>query len=183
MPFWETNFFCKCLPHALWIFCHKWFHKFLPPPPTTSHSYTIAGYSFIPLCHSEGYRARNGGPTKQSQCRPTFLVCSIQLLSSHLQGALEFPRGFLVGWVVENPPANAGGARDIGLIPASGRAPGEGNTKPLQDSCLGNSMERSLEGYSPWGGKEPNRNEQLITHSWAAAFRIKAQGLPWQSSG
>ena len=28
---------------------------------------------------------------------------------------------------------------------------GEGNGNPLQDSCLGNPVDRSLEGYSPWG--------------------------------
>ena len=33
---------------------------------------------------------------------------------------------------VKNPPANAG---DAGLIPGSGRSPGEGNGKPLQYSC------------------------------------------------
>ena len=33
-------------------------------------------------------------------------------------------------------------AGDPGLIPRSGRSPGEGNGNPLQDSCLGNSMNR-----------------------------------------
>ena len=41
--------------------------------------------------------------------------------------------------VVKNSPANAGGA---GLIPGSGRCPGEGNDTPLQYSCLGNLMDR-----------------------------------------
>ena len=41
--------------------------------------------------------------------------------------------------MVKNPPANAG---DSGLIPGSGRSPGEGNGNPLQYFCLGNSMER-----------------------------------------
>ena len=41
--------------------------------------------------------------------------------------------------VVKNPPANAG---DAGLIPGSGRSPGEGNGNPLQCSCLENSMDR-----------------------------------------
>ena len=30
---------------------------------------------------------------------------------------------------------------DLGLIPGSGRSPGEGNGNPLQYSCLENSME------------------------------------------
>ena len=33
-------------------------------------------------------------------------------------------------------------AGDSGLIPGSGRYPGEGNGNPLQYSCLGNSMDR-----------------------------------------
>ena len=33
-------------------------------------------------------------------------------------------------------------AGDPGSIPESGRSPGEGNNNPLQDSCLGNPMDR-----------------------------------------
>ena len=40
---------------------------------------------------------------------------------------------------VKNPPINAG---DLGLIPESGRSPGEGNDNPLQFPCLGNHMDR-----------------------------------------
>ena len=47
--------------------------------------------------------------------------------------------GFYGGSVVKNPPANAG---DVGLIPGSGRSPGEGNGNPLQYSCLENLMDR-----------------------------------------
>ena len=47
-----------------------------------------------------------------------------------------------VALVVKNLPANAGGARDMGSIPASGRSPGIGNGNPLQYSCLGNPMDR-----------------------------------------
>ena len=43
------------------------------------------------------------------------------------------------GAVIKNPPANAG---DTGSIPGSGRSPGEGNTNPLQYSCLENPMDR-----------------------------------------
>ena len=41
------------------------------------------------------------------------------------------------GSVTKNPPANAG---DAGLIPGSGRYPGEENDNPLQYSCLENPM-------------------------------------------
>ena len=36
---------------------------------------------------------------------------------------------------VKNSPANAGDIRHTGLIPGSGRSPGEGNGNPLQFSC------------------------------------------------
>ena len=43
------------------------------------------------------------------------------------------------GSVVKNAPVNAG---DLGSIPRLGRCPREGNDYPLQDSCLGNPMDR-----------------------------------------
>ena len=48
-------------------------------------------------------------------------------------------KGFPEGSAVKNLPVNAGAE---GSIPESGRAPGEGNGKPLQYSCLRNSMEK-----------------------------------------
>ena len=53
----------------------------------------------------------------------------------HLQLVCSFPGGP----VVKNPPANAG---DAGWIPGSGRFHGGGNVNSLQNSCLGNSMDR-----------------------------------------
>ena len=47
--------------------------------------------------------------------------------------------GFSGGSVVKNPPASAG---DPGLIPGSGRSPGEGNGNLLQYCCLGNPMDK-----------------------------------------
>ena len=44
--------------------------------------------------------------------------------------------------MVKNLPANAEDVRDAGLIPGSGRSPGEGNGNPLQFSCLGKPMDR-----------------------------------------
>ena len=40
-------------------------------------------------------------------------------------------QGFPGGSVVKNLPANAGGTRDVGSIPGSGRLSAEGNGKPL----------------------------------------------------
>ena len=44
--------------------------------------------------------------------------------------------------VVKNLPANAGVARDTGLIPGLGGSPGEENGNPLHYSCLGNPKDR-----------------------------------------
>ena len=44
--------------------------------------------------------------------------------------------------VVKNPPANAEDIIDVGSIPGLGRLPGKGNGNPLQNSCLGNPMDR-----------------------------------------
>jgi len=51
--------------------------------------------------------------------------------------------------------------RHSGLIPGSGRSPGEGNGSSLTPVFLpGESQgQRSLEGYSPWGHKELDRIE------------------------
>ena len=53
---------------------------------------------------------------------------------------VHFGRGSQVVLVIKNLPVNAGDRRDISLISGSGRSPGEGNSNPLQYSCLENSM-------------------------------------------
>ena len=51
--------------------------------------------------------------------------------------------------MVKNPPANA---RDMNLIPGSGRSPpGQPTPVFMPGEFHG---QRSLEGYSPWGHKE-----------------------------
>ena len=43
----------------------------------------------------------------------------------------------------KNLPASAGDVRDVGLIPGSGRSPGERHGNSLQYSCLENPMDRA----------------------------------------
>ena len=43
---------------------------------------------------------------------------------------------------------------DLGLIPGSGRSPGEGNSNPLQYSCLENPMD----GGAWWATVQSNTN-------------------------
>ena len=44
--------------------------------------------------------------------------------------------------VVKNPPADAGGVTDTGLVPGLVRSPGGRHGNPLQCSCLENPMDR-----------------------------------------
>ena len=55
--------------------------------------------------------------------------------------AVKILCGFFSGTAVKNLPADAG---DTGSIPELGRFPGEENGSPLQDSCLGNPMDRGV---------------------------------------
>ena len=61
-------------------------------------------------------------------------------------------------------------AGDLGSIPGLGRSSEGGHGNPLQDSCLENAHgQRSLAGYSPWGGKELDMTERLSTaQSWSS---------------
>ena len=60
---------------------------------------------------------------------------------------------FLGGFVGEESTCIVGDAGDMDLISGLGRSPGEGNSNPLQYSCLENPMD-SLVGYSSWGCRE-----------------------------
>ena len=44
--------------------------------------------------------------------------------------------------VVKSLPANAGGIRDLGLTPGSGRSPGGGHGNPFHYPCLENALDR-----------------------------------------
>ena len=50
--------------------------------------------------------------------------------------------------MVKNLPATIG---NVGLIPESGRAPGEGNGHPIQYSSLENSMDRGAWRATDYG--------------------------------
>ena len=54
--------------------------------------------------------------------------------------------------MVKNPPAGAGAAGDVGLIPGLGRSPGGEKGNRFQYSCLKNPMDRGARGATVHGG-------------------------------
>ena len=66
-----------------------------------------------------------------------------------------------VALLVKNLPANAGDARDTGLIPGSGRSPGEGHGNPFQHPCLGNPMNRRAWQASVHSDAQSDMNEAI----------------------
>ena len=95
----------------------------------------------------------------------TVLLVFMHLLEAKVTGPWN-PHGVSqMELVVKNPPANARDAKDMGLIPGSGRYPGEGNGNLLQYSCLENSMNRGAWWAAVPGTTELDIPEQLGTHN------------------
>ena len=78
-------------------------------------------------------------------------MCQVEIITYEAMG---FPGGS----GDKESDCNAG---DLGLIPGSGRFPGEGNGNPLQYSCLEHSTDRGLAGCCPGDPKESDRTERL----------------------
>ena len=69
------------------------------------------------------------------------MLCEL-LLNSKVNQSYVIYLSFPGHSSVKNPPANAGDAGDMALIPRSGRSLGGGNGNLLQYSCLENPMDR-----------------------------------------
>ena len=65
-------------------------------------------------------------------------------------------------WVAQRVKASACNVGDLGLIPGSGRFPGEGNGNPLQYSCLENPIEEP-------GGLQ-STGSQRVGHDWVTSL-------------
>ena len=70
---------------------------------------------------------------------------------------------------VKNPPASAG---DSGLIPGSGRSPGDGNGNPPQDSCLENSWREEHGGLQSMVCKRVRHNLETKQQQAYSIFSI-----------
>ena len=75
-----------------------------------------------------------------------FIVLNICCMFSVIYLTYMFNMFILMGFpcdtVVKNLLPIVGDIGDVGLIPGSGRSPGDGNGNPLQYSCLENPMDR-----------------------------------------
>ena len=113
-------------------------------------------YTHLPVCsQSHMWILHTRWPKRRTSLpglREPFMWILLETFKNHL--------GLPGGWMVKNPPANAGDAGDRGSIPGSGGSPGEGNGKSLQYSCL----------EIPWA-VEPSGLQstglQRVRHDWA----------------
>ena len=82
--------------------------------------------------------------------------------------------------VVKNLPASAGDLREVGLIPKSGRSPGEGICYPLQYSwafLVAQMVKRLSTTWETQGrslGQEDPLEKEMASHSSTIAWKI-----PW----
>ena len=82
--------------------------------------------------------------------------------------------------MVKNLPVNAG---DAGSIPGSGRSPGEGNSNPLQYSCLENPMDRGVWRAVVHGVTESQTGLNMHAHyiHFKKNALVKSSSSPWFS--
>ena len=73
--------------------------------------------------------------------------------------------------MLKNPCANAGDVGDVGSIPGWGRSPGEGNSNPLQYSCLENPMDREAWKATVHGVTGSDMTDcTILTHCFISFF-------------
>ena len=107
-------------------------------------------------CSPWGHRIRHDLTNKQKQCNrnlnvnisthPLGLLCIFVSAQNFLPKAWmhyfmsnDSLKVFPHSSIAKESACNTG---DLGLIPGSGRSPGEGNGNPLQYSCMENPMDR-----------------------------------------
>ena len=104
-------------PLQLWMHKRKWGAPYHAPPSWGKRADMSESYWGVIL------------PTWRSSCQRNFQVSQFSLKEKDFPGDSE----------CKKPACKAG---DLGSLPGSGRSPGEGNSNPLQYSCLENPMDR-----------------------------------------
>ena len=93
-------------------------------------------------------------PISRDLCNNTEGECPVNLLYQSLPQATGFPCG-------KESACHTG---DAGSIPGLGRCPGEGNGNPLQNSCLGNPMDRGAWQVAVESTGLEKRHDWVHTH-------------------
>ena len=84
------------------------------------------------------------------------------------------------GGASDKERANAGYVGDAGLIPGSGKSPGEGHGNPSQYSCLENPMDREAWWATILGvAQGQTRLKQLSTHLVCKPNLLQAKRIIW----
>ena len=121
------------------------------------HSHLITQVSLYSIFFFPNTLSRTGGVAEKvnNEIHPELIFCKLFMIRWKCpvfkDTCLE-RMGFPCDTVVKSLPANAGGRRDMGLIPGSGRSLGEWNGH-CSIFAWESHAKRSLVGYSLWDHK------------------------------
>ena len=99
-----------------------------------------------------------------SQCFLGWTLKNLNVFYCYIWFIVCFKCVELLKWLSGKDPANAGDARNMGLILGLGRYLGIGNGTPLSFSCLGNPVDRGAWWATVHGAAESDTAEQLSMH-------------------
>ena len=144
---WLLAHTCKPPPKHASHCSHPWFTGLGPDPESPSSFSKATSYL------SKSASPRGSGSTRHVTCSDS--TCEVAHGVKWTQRTMDVP------WWLSGKESTCSEG-DMGSIPGLGRSPREGNSNPLQYSCLGNPMDRrSLGGYSPRCNKESDMIEEL----------------------
>ena len=157
------------------ILCYIHFANFfLPAMLCKSEKINVICFSlnYIPISSSRGTQSTKSAATHS-------FLCSLELPSMQRDCPLLTPSTCFPRSSVGKESACSSG--DPGLIPGSGRSPGEGNGNPLQYSRLENPMDRgawqvTVHGVTRVGLSDSTTTTQLMGQKMNS-FKFKAWGF------
>ena len=158
-----------------WTTSLDWYQRAWPPglhlsAPLVSRGFLLRPRESINHCTDSPPRT----PRSRSQHLGHVLHCWCPGLTLRYSGRYSRPRGFPGGSEGKVSAYNAG---DLGLIPGSGRSPGEGNGNPFQYSCLENPMDGEAWQATVHGVTESRRRQKRLSaapHSTLCSMTITA---------